>query len=97
VIGEITPVCEGQFVQLCRTVFLGKASPILEEKYRILVRALEESLKQIRTGAPASLITTVMNRVIAKQVMAGIATSLYEGPGTVRCRIDCPGRKLQNR
>jgi len=66
VIGEITPVCEGQFVQLCRTVFLGKASPILEEKYRILVRALEESLKQIRTGAPASLITTVMNRVIGE-------------------------------
>ncbi len=65
VIGEITPVCEGQFIQLCRTVFLGKASPTLQEKYNILVRALEESLKQIRPGAPASLITTAMNRAIS--------------------------------
>ena len=30
VIGEITPVCDGQFVQLCRTVILGKASSILD-------------------------------------------------------------------
>ena len=34
VIGEITPVCEGQFIQLCRTVVLGKPSPVLVEKYR---------------------------------------------------------------
>ena len=81
VIGEITPVCEGQFVQLCRTVFLGKASPILEEKYNILVRALEESLKQIRPGAPASMITTAMNRVISE---AGYAQ--YCQPPYMRAR-----------
>ena len=64
VIGEITPGCNGQFIQLCRTVVLGKASPLLVEKYEILVRALDESLKEIRSGAPASSITIAMNRVI---------------------------------
>ena len=66
VIGEITPVCDGQFVQLCRTVVLGKASSILIEKYDILMRALEASLRQMKPGAPASVITTSMNQIISE-------------------------------
>lgn len=65
-IGEITPVCEGQFFQLCRTVALGDPSPVLKEKYKMLLRALEETLKQVKAGAPASVISKVMNRVIGK-------------------------------
>jgi Xaa-Pro aminopeptidase len=65
VIGEITPACEGQFIQLCRTVFLGEPGPVLMEKYNVLVRALGESLKQVRSGNPASLISEAMNRVIS--------------------------------
>lgn len=65
VIGEITPVCEGQFIQICRTVVLGKPSRLLTEKYDILVRALKETLGQVRAGAPASLISKVMNEVIS--------------------------------
>ncbi len=64
VIGEITPSIDGQFVQLCRTAVLGKPSPILIEKYNILVYAFEESLKHIKPGAPASLISIAMNSVI---------------------------------
>ena len=81
VIGEITPVCDGQFVQLCRTVVLGKASPVLIEKYDILIRALQESLKQMKSGAPASIITTAMNRVISD---AGYGT--YCRPPYMRSR-----------
>jgi Xaa-Pro aminopeptidase len=64
VIGEITPVYEGQFIQICRTVVLGRANPVLIEKYEMLMHALEESIKQIRPGAPASMISSSMNRVI---------------------------------
>lgn len=64
VIGEITPVYEGQFIQLCRTVVLGKATPLQLKKYAMLIHALEESLKQIKPGAQASIITTTMNRII---------------------------------
>ena len=65
VIAEITPSYEGQFIQLCLTAALGKPSPILVENYNMLVRALEESLRHIRSGAPASLISTSMNKVIS--------------------------------
>ena len=66
VIGEITPVCEGQFIQLCDTVVLGKPTPVQVEKYDILIRALEESLKQMKSGVSASVITITMNRVISE-------------------------------
>ena len=81
VIGEITPACEGQFIQLCRTVFLGKPSSILIEKYDVLVRALEESLKQVKSGNPAALISKTMNGVISK---AGYAKYCY--PPYMRAR-----------
>jgi len=80
-IGEITPVCEGQFIQLCRTVILGKAGPVLTEKYRMLIYALEESLKEIKAGVSASLITIAMNRVISE---AGYAK--YCAPPYMRSR-----------
>jgi Xaa-Pro dipeptidase len=66
IIGEITPAYEGQFIQLCRTVFLGKPSPVLFEKYDMLIRALDASLKVMKSGAPASLITTTMNQIIGE-------------------------------
>lgn len=81
VIGEITPVCEGQFFQLCRTVVLGRPTPLLIDKYDILVRALEETLKQVKAGAPASVISKVMNRVISD---AGYAKYCY--PPYMRAR-----------
>ena len=64
VIAEITPVCEGQFFQLCNTVFIGKPNPILLEKYKMLAHSLEESLKLIKSGAPAALISKAMNKII---------------------------------
>jgi Xaa-Pro dipeptidase len=66
VIGEISPVCEGQFMQLCPTVVLGKPAPILLKKYNLLIHALQESLKQMRAGVPASTITITMNRIISE-------------------------------
>lgn len=80
-IGEITPGLDGQFIQLCRTVVLGKANPVLVEKYQMLLSALDASLKQIRSGAPASSMTIAMNRVIGE---AGYAQ--YCAPPYMRSR-----------
>jgi Xaa-Pro aminopeptidase len=63
-IGEITPVLEGQFFQLCRTVVLGKFSDLLEEKYALLMEALEKTLAVVHAGIPASLISKTMNSVL---------------------------------
>ncbi|MFC2007894.1 M24 family metallopeptidase [Chloroflexota bacterium] len=90
VIAEISPFCRGQFLQLCRTVFLGEPGSILTEKYDMLVCALEESLKHIKSGASASLVSKAINKVI---IDAGYGEYCYPpymrtrghgtGPGSV--------------
>ncbi len=81
VIGEITPVYKGQFIQLCPTVVLGKPTAVLEEKYKILIHALKESLNQMKAGVPASIITITMNRIFSE---AGYAK--YCNPPYMRSR-----------
>jgi Xaa-Pro aminopeptidase len=81
VIGEISPVVDGQVLQICRTIVLGKASPLLVEKYEMLVHALQESLKVIRPGKPASSMAIAMNKVISD---AGYAK--YCAPPYMRAR-----------
>jgi Xaa-Pro dipeptidase len=65
VLGEITPLRNGQFIQLCRTLVLGKPSPLITEKYGMLVRALEQALAAIKPGDPAGNISINMNKVIS--------------------------------
>ncbi len=81
IIGEITPVREGQFVQLCRTVVLGEPAPIVREKYEMLLHAFRESLAPIKPGAEASVMSRAMNRVISD---AGYAKYCY--PPFMRAR-----------
>ncbi len=81
VIGEITASCEGQFVQVCRTVFLGKPSPLLSDKYAMLSKALDEALGQVKSGVPASSISVAINRIISE---AGYAKYCY--PPYMRAR-----------
>jgi Xaa-Pro aminopeptidase len=81
VIAEISPVVDGQVLQICRTIVLGKANPLLVEKYEMLVKALQESLKTVRTGRPASSMAIAMNKVIGE---AGYAK--YCAPPYMRAR-----------
>ncbi|MFH1647374.1 MAG: M24 family metallopeptidase, partial [Chloroflexota bacterium] len=81
VLGEITPLREGQFIQLCRTMVLGKPSPLVVEKYDMLLRALDHALEPIKPGAPAARISRNMNKVIGD---AGYAEYCY--PPYMRAR-----------
>lgn len=81
VIAEITAATAGQFVQLCRTVVLGRPDPVLSEKYDMLLEAHEASLREIRPSIPASRISRSMNRVISD---AGYAKYCY--PPYMRAR-----------
>jgi Xaa-Pro aminopeptidase len=81
VIGEISPVVDGQVLQICRTIFLGRASGLLVEKYEILVHALQESLKAMRPGRPASSMAIAMNKVIS-----GAGYAKYCAPPYMRAR-----------
>ncbi len=81
IIGEITPVREGQFMQWCRTVVLGEPAPIVREKYDMLLSAFRESLAAIKPGVEASAMSKAMNRVISD---AGYAKYCY--PPYMRAR-----------
>ena len=61
VIGEISPVIEGQFVQLCRTVSVGPPSAPLVAAYDLLLRAYTSSIARVRAGVPASVIATTID------------------------------------
>jgi Xaa-Pro dipeptidase len=80
-IAEITPVYKWQFIQLCRTVILGGARPVLIDKYNMLIHAFEESQKEIKPGSPASRIPITMNKIISE---AGYAE--YCRPPYMRAR-----------
>ncbi len=81
VIVEMAPFCDGQCVQICRSIVLGEASPILMEKYKLLTFAFEESLKQVKPGIPAYMMSRTMNKIISE---AGYAE--YCRPPHMRAR-----------
>lgn len=64
VIGEITPVCAGQFVQLCRTVSVGEPNAALARGYDLLLRAYDAARRQARVGVAASVIATAIDEVL---------------------------------
>src|ERR1041385_8682141 len=53
IIGEITPCVGGLFVQICRTVVLGRPAPVVQEKYALLKTAMQLGMDAAKTGAAA--------------------------------------------
>ena len=56
-----TPCIGGLFVQICRTMVLGKPAPVVNEKYAILKKAMRLGLDAAKTGAPASDVAAAIN------------------------------------
>lgn len=65
IIFELSPVVNRQRWQICRTVVLGKPSELLVQKFALLQKALDESLKVIKPGAMASEIAKTQNQIIS--------------------------------
>lgn len=65
IIAEITPACEGHFIQLCRTAVVGAPSPLLSEKFAILEEAMEKSLDRVRPGNKVGEVAQIMNHVFS--------------------------------
>jgi Xaa-Pro aminopeptidase len=65
IIAEITPACEGQFVQLCRTAVIEPVPPVVLEKFPIVEEAMEKSLVAVRPGNKVGDISRAMNEVFA--------------------------------
>ncbi|MGE5306296.1 MAG: M24 family metallopeptidase [Alphaproteobacteria bacterium] len=65
IIAEITPALQSHFIQLCRTVVVGRASPLVREKFAILEEIMEKCLEKVRPGGKVGEIAQVMNQVFS--------------------------------
>jgi len=66
VIGEITPVCDGQFVQICRTVSVGAPAPVLTTGYMLLATAYDAAIAKVRAGVPASIVASTIDGLLSE-------------------------------
>lgn len=96
---EMTPAYRSvtYSAQLCRTAVYGELPPLFYEKYDILVRALEESLKIIKPGARIADVAKIQNDIISKAGYAEYCRPPYmrsrgHGFGLGRVEVDdeCP-------
>jgi Xaa-Pro dipeptidase len=65
-IAELTPSYQGQFVQICRTVSIGRPSAVLLEKYDLVVRAMWAGIDAARPGIPMAQVCAAIDRVLEK-------------------------------
>ena len=52
VLCELSPSVDGQFTQICRTISVGRPSPVTREKYDLLVAAMRTGIARVKPGAP---------------------------------------------
>lgn len=48
---ELSPSVKGQFTQICRTVSIGAAADVAQDKYPLLAAAMHEGIARVRPGA----------------------------------------------
>jgi Xaa-Pro dipeptidase len=63
IVCELTPSYRGQLAQICRTVVLGEASPILRDRYALVVRAMEAGFGAASPGQPMSTVCRAIDQV----------------------------------
>ena len=63
---ELSPSVGGQFVQICRTVILGSAKPMIESRYGLLVESLTAGIAAVRKGNRVADICMAINHHMAE-------------------------------
>ena len=81
ILAELSPSVGGQFVQICRTTFVGEPPAALLADYRLLTEALEDGIAAVRPGVPVSAICDAID---ARMAAAGYAA--YSRPPHLRRR-----------
>jgi Xaa-Pro dipeptidase len=67
VLAEITPSVGGQLTQICRTVSIGTPSYVLQRRYELVVRAMDEGIAAAIPGNPMSEVCRAINLVLELQ------------------------------
>jgi Xaa-Pro dipeptidase len=74
---ELTPVVEGYFVQICRTLVVGKASDAQRRAFDVFREALEAGIAAVRPGATAADVARAENDVFRKHGLGDYTTSKW--------------------
>lgn len=81
ILSELSPSVDGQFVQICRTVALGREDHVAAEKYALLVAAMQRGISVIRPGVHMGDVCRAINDDLSA---AGYAE--YSRPPYIRRR-----------
>ncbi|HKA81261.1 MAG TPA: Xaa-Pro peptidase family protein [Xanthobacteraceae bacterium] len=74
---ELTPALEGYFVQICRTLVVGKANDAQRRAFDIFREALEAGIAAVRPGATAGDVARAENDVFRKYGLGDYTTSKW--------------------
>jgi Xaa-Pro aminopeptidase len=66
ILSEITPCYQGQFAQICRTTVIGRATPLLQDKYAVLQEAMRRGQAAAVPGASVRAVTQAMDGCFAE-------------------------------
>jgi Xaa-Pro aminopeptidase len=67
ILAEMTPTYRGQLSQICRTAVVGPPSPLLQEKYALVVRAMEAGIRTVRPGIRMGDVAKAIDDVLSAQ------------------------------
>src|SRR5262245_4114400 len=74
---ELTPALEGYFVQICRTLVVGKASDAQRRAFDLFREALVAGIAAVRPGATAGDVARAENDVFRKHGLGDYTTSKW--------------------
>jgi Xaa-Pro aminopeptidase len=74
---ELTPALQGYFVQICRTLVVGKASDAQRRAFDVFREALEAGIAAVRPGATAADVARAENDVFRRRGLGDYTTSKW--------------------
>jgi Xaa-Pro aminopeptidase len=74
---ELTPAIEGYFVQICRTLVVGKATDAQRRAFTLFREALEAGIAAVRPGATAADLARAENDVFRRHGLGEYTTSKW--------------------
>jgi len=74
---ELTPCVEGYYVQICRTVVVGKASDAQRRAFDVYREALEAGIAAVKPGVTAADVARAENDVFRKYGLGDYVTSKW--------------------
>jgi Xaa-Pro aminopeptidase len=74
---ELTPCVNGYYIQICRTLVIGEASPAQREAFTVYHDALEAGVAAVKPGVTAADIARAENEIFRRHDLGEYVTDAY--------------------